>query len=107
MAVGDVNNDGRLDLVVAGFMGGAVLLLGNGDGSFQEPRPIIAGGTYFAALGDFNGDGLLDVAVAFGASSDRVSVLLGPGDGSFQAPRGFLAGGARVSIARGRRTSPL
>jgi hypothetical protein len=43
------------------------------------------------AVGDFNGDGLPDLAVA-NEGSGTVSVLLGNGDGSFQAARSFFAG---------------
>ena len=52
------------------------------------------------AVGDFNGDGLPDLAVANFFSND-VSVLLGNGDGSFQAPRNFGAGSAPISVAVG------
>src|SRR5207237_5072267 len=61
------------------------------------PSPALAGdfavGTspYSVAMGDFNGDGHLDLAVANGGSND-VSVLLGNGDGTFRAARNFDAG---------------
>jgi hypothetical protein len=52
------------------------------------------------AVGDFNGDGLLDLAVAdYGSNS--VSVLLGNGDGSFQVPLNFAAGSKPASVAVG------
>ena len=68
------------------------MLLGNGDGSFQsavnygagdEPRSV--------AIGDLNGDGNPDLAVA-NVGSDNVSVLLGNGDGSFQSAVNYGAG---------------
>ena len=43
------------------------------------------------AVGDFNGDGTLDLAVA-NYRSANVSVLLGNGDGTFQAARNYAAG---------------
>jgi hypothetical protein len=52
------------------------------------------------AVGDFNGDGKLDLAVANLGSND-VSVLLGNGDGSFQAPRNFPTGLEPRSVAVG------
>ena len=52
------------------------------------------------AVGDFDGDGKPDLAVA-NALSDNVSVLLGNGDGSFQAAKNFGAGSYPVSVAVG------
>src|SRR5262249_38340245 len=52
------------------------------------------------AVGDFNGDGALDLAVA-NQDFGRVSVLLGNGDGSFQAPRSLSAGSHPTSVAVG------
>ena len=52
-----------------------------------------------AAVGDFNGDGKLDLAVA-NAGSKNVSVLLGNGDGTFKAPVNFGAPGPQ-SVAVG------
>jgi hypothetical protein len=107
VAVGDFNGDGIPDLAVADsgdpFAGGSgvSVLLGNRDGSFQAPRTFAAGNTpKSVAVGDFNGDGNLDFAVA-NASSFNVSVLLGNGDGSFQAPRTFAAGNMPKSVAVG------
>ena len=53
-----------------------------------------------AALGDFNGDGRLDVAVA-DYGSDTVSVSLGRGDGSFQNVHAFATSDRPNSIAVG------
>src|SRR5262249_32194434 len=69
-AVADVNGDGVLDLVVGGASttntGLVSVSLGNGDGTFQSPRYVAAGGSDVVALtvGDFNADGKLDLAVA-------------------------------------------
>jgi hypothetical protein len=85
VAVGDVNNDGVPDLVVANYNNNNVVsvLLGNGDGTFQGQLQSQTGNTPVSvALADFNGDGNLDIAVADQAGN-TVSVLLGNGSGNF------------------------
>jgi hypothetical protein len=95
VTVADFNNDGKPDLAVVntGSQGSVSVLLGNGSGSFQ---PAVTtdilnsgagqGGAHSMAVGDFNGDRLLDVAVNTSGTptNPAVEVLLGRGDGSFQ-----------------------
>src|SRR5262249_12259339 len=57
----------------------------------------VANRPVFVTLGDFNGHGVLDLAVANG----NISVLLGNGDGTFLAPRNFPTGGVAVCAAVG------
>src|SRR5260370_743671 len=61
--------------------------------SFATTRDFPTGGVDPAsvAVGDFNGDGKLDLAAA-NYSSKSVAVLLGNGDGTFQAPLNFAVG---------------
>lgn len=82
VAVGDFNQDGIPDLVVANSGAGTVsILLGNGDGTFRPSREYGAGvDTLSVAVGDFNGDGKLDLVVA---NNGGFGVLLGNGDGTF------------------------
>ena len=80
---GDFNGDGIPDLAITGAP--AYILLGNGDGTFQPP--VFNGNAFFAgfgvAVGDFNGDGKLDVIAG---SNDGIFVMLGDGRGNLSTP---------------------
>jgi hypothetical protein len=109
VTMGDFNGDGHLDLAVAdfGFLGtgtGVSVLLGSGDGSFQTARSFAAGiNPQSVAVGDFRGNGILDLAVADEGiyPTGMVSVLLGNGDGSFQAPVSYAVGADATAVAVG------
>jgi hypothetical protein len=82
IVVADFNGDGKLDLALTSTPLGSSpgnlvsLLLGNGDGTFGAPALFGAGYlSYSATVGDFNGDGAPDLAVANGGSN-TVSILL-------------------------------
>ena len=64
------------------------VLLGNGNGTFQAQQSFAAGmGPVSVTLGDVNGDGKPDIAVA--CNSSNTCVLLGNGNGTFQTPHNY------------------
>ena len=66
-------------------MYGAIVFLGNGDGTLQEPLVFdtdYRNGPTPSPAADFNADGKIDL-VTTNYFSNAVSVLLGNGDGSF------------------------
>lgn len=84
----DMNGDGKVDLVVWSDSGTVDILLGNGDGTFS-PGPSYPAWTSsqgyvtdsFVVVGDFNEDGIPDLAVSVPGRNDSVDVWLGNGDG--------------------------
>jgi hypothetical protein len=91
MAVGDVNEDTRLDVVTPNTSPGnrtVTALLGDGRGGFRPASPYrIAGQPYYVALGDLDGDRHLDL-VASHNNDDSATILLGDGNGGFRPAPG-------------------
>jgi len=81
--IANMNQDAFPDIVFSSREGGAVnVLLGNGDGTFQDQLgSFVEGGPVGAVVRDFNADGFLDVAtpLVFGS---QVAILLGDGTGA-------------------------
>src|ERR1019366_4461700 len=84
LAAGDLNGDGKVDLVAANSTDGTVsVLLGNGDGTFTNGATYPIGKQPVnLTLADLNGDGKLDITVV-NSADNNVQVLLGRGDGTF------------------------
>jgi uncharacterized protein (TIGR03437 family) len=119
LGVGDLNGDGKLDIITSYGFGpqrGAVLL-GNGDGTFRElPGQTFSDGKLFPSgigefpsaivVADMNGDGKLDAVFGYGdfavdGDYRMVSVCLGNGDGSFQTAMAIAVGERPSSVALG------
>jgi hypothetical protein len=97
LAVGDFNGDKKPDLVIISCLasicyeanGGAVLvMLNNGDGTFGSPQEIKLPLVYpdYVVVGDFNGDGKLDIAGGgydSAGGGKRIQILKGDGKGGF------------------------
>ncbi|HMG86249.1 MAG TPA: FG-GAP-like repeat-containing protein [Terracidiphilus sp.] len=102
VATGDFNGDGIPDLVATNYFspGGATVLLGKGDGTFSATLSQLPIDTFAGSIvvGDFNGDGKLDLAFGF---TGAVEIYLGNGDGTFNQASGSPVTGAGMSLVAG------
>jgi len=111
ITAGDLNGDGYDDVVVSNFefaapgggtdgMSGFVVLINLGDGTYGPPThyTVSARGCWDVALGDFDGDGDIDVVVpvadTFWETGNTAVLLLNDGSGAFPTRRTFSVGGA-------------
>ena len=85
VAVGDFNNDQRLDIIVANFGTHNIgILLGTGNGTFVSQTTFSTGSSrpLFVAVGNFNNDTALDIAIV-NYGTNNIGILLGYNNGTF------------------------
>jgi FG-GAP-like repeat len=100
LAVGDIDNDGHPDVVMANYGDNTVSVL-RGDGSFgfQPATTVVAGsGSIAVALNDLNRDGKLDLVIA-NTRANRVRIQLGLGNGQFGTAASFASGTLPYGLA--------
>lgn len=93
LAAADMNDDGITDVVTGCTLDQKVIAhLGNGDGTFTAQAPQNAGGApWQVALGDVDGDGDVDAALA--NSIYDAAIVRGNGNGTFAAPQSYAVPG--------------
>jgi hypothetical protein len=102
VAIGDLNGDGKPDVVTANYGARSVsVLMNRGDGKLGTKIAVRTTRKPFAvAIGDLNSDGKQDLVTA-NAAAHSISVLVNLGDGSFRADVEYQAGRVPVAIALG------
>jgi hypothetical protein len=104
LALGDVNHDGALDVLVPNNRtSDASVLLGDGHGNFAAPRIFVTDQEPLAiAAADVNGDDVTDaVCVNRGYSAPDAAVLLSRADGSFDAVEDIVAQASPTGLTAG------
>jgi hypothetical protein len=103
IAIADANNDGLLDVFCGTFNTpqSIIVLLSDGNGGLTAQPPVACGGyAWQIVVGDFNGDGNVDIA-ANNTSLNRIAVLMGNGLGGLAAPAYYAVGSYPLAIDAG------
>jgi len=105
ITIGDFNHSGHIGMAIGEFQNvAAVILLGDGDGTFVPSSAAFANALGMPAsaidAADFNADGNLDLAIT-NQISGQSPVVLGYGTGAFNAAGDLYTGGFPAGVAVG------
>ncbi|MEC9092864.1 MAG: FG-GAP-like repeat-containing protein, partial [Planctomycetota bacterium] len=97
----DIDQDGALDVISANTGSHTIgILLGNNDGTFSAVETFaVADDPFGVAVGDFDNDGLLDLATSTWGGNASLSVLMGKGSGLFEPAVDYDAGPSQFRVA--------
>jgi FG-GAP-like repeat len=98
---GDMNGDGKIDIVATVPLDGTLSLLpGDGSGFYTSSQQILASTTdkpSAVSVRDFNNDTKQDLAVTYSATN-KLAILIGIGDGTFHTPVLYSVGSNPVAL---------